>query len=66
MPGLLVLDNAEHVLGGVREAAVMLSGVEGPTLLLTSRERLRVAAQSNLPVPPLDAPEGALLFVEQS
>ena len=63
---LLVLDNAEHVLDGVREAAVLLAAVEGPTLLLTSRERLRVAAERVFPVPPLDAPEGALLFIERA
>ncbi len=63
---LLVLDNAEHVLDGVREAAVLLAAVEGPTLMLTSRERLRVSAERVFPVPPLEAAEGSLLFVERA
>ncbi|THF68164.1 transcriptional regulator [Deinococcus sp. Arct2-2] len=70
---LLVIDNFEHVLA----AAPALSGVLGRapdvTLLVTSRERLRLYGEHEFPVPPLampgpDDPVGgaAQLFFERA
>jgi predicted ATPase len=65
---LLVLDNAEHLLPRLAgDLADLLTAC--PTtlrLLVTSRERLQIAAETSWPVPPLAAGEGELLFVERA
>jgi predicted ATPase len=54
---MLVLDNCEHVLDGVREVAGrMLDDCAGVTMLATSREALGLAAETVWPVPPLSVP----------
>jgi class 3 adenylate cyclase len=55
---LLLLDNCEHLLPGVApEAAALLAAGPGVTVLATSREPLRVAAEREHPVPPLRLPD---------
>lgn len=67
-PGLLVLDNCEHVIDGAAELAHRLAA-RCPTvrLLATSREPLGVPAEQVVPVAPLD-PSGAgiELFAERA
>jgi predicted ATPase/DNA-binding SARP family transcriptional activator len=58
--GLLVLDNAEHVLDPVAELAEQLL-TEAPelTVLVTSRERLALDQEAVRALPPLPVPVGA-------
>jgi predicted ATPase/DNA-binding SARP family transcriptional activator len=56
-PGLLILDNCEHVI----EAAAaltdeILAGCSSARVLATSREPLRIAGEALWPVPPLPVP----------
>jgi predicted ATPase/class 3 adenylate cyclase len=60
---LFVLDNAEHLLPGVAGELARLRDTDGPTLLVTSRERLRLDGEHVWPVPPLDEDDGVALFV---
>ena len=54
---LLVIDTAEHVLDGVAELVLQLMANCGElTLLVTSRERLRVPGEATFAVPPLSLP----------
>ncbi len=54
---LIVLDNCEHVIGGVREVVKKLrSELPELTLLLTSRERLDVAGEQVIEIKPLQVP----------
>ena len=66
-PILLLLDNAEHLLP---ELAAELSGAIAacPTahLVVTSRERLQLAAEVVFPVPPLAAGDGERLFLDRA
>jgi non-specific serine/threonine protein kinase len=67
---LLVLDNAEHVLGAVAKLAdVMMRSCQGARLLVTSREPLGIGGEHvfrvpSLPVPPADLadPQGLAAF----
>ena len=53
---LLALDNCEHLIGGCAEVArQLLASSPGLRLLITSREPLRVAAETVWRVPPLPA-----------
>ena len=55
--GLLVLDNCEHLLVAVAELADgLLASASGLAVLATSRERLAIAGELVLDVPPLDVP----------
>ena len=64
---LLCLDNAEHLLPGLADDVVSLRDVpEGPTLLVTSRERLDLHAEQLYPVPALAEAEGIELFCERA
>jgi predicted ATPase len=64
---LLVLDNFEHVIAAAPLVATMLESAPGLTVLVTSRELLRLRGEHELRVPPL-APESeaATLFVERA
>ncbi len=58
-PGILVLDNCEHVLAGAAELAErILSGCPGARLVATSREPLGVDGEQVLRLGPLGLPEG--------
>ena len=57
---LLLLDNCEHVLAACRElAAAVLRACPHVRILATSRARLHVYGEQELPVPPLPVPEPA-------
>ena len=58
---LIVLDNFEHVLPAADELGQVLAACQRLTVLATSRERLRLAAEQELPVPPLAMPSQAEL-----
>lgn len=53
---LLVLDNFEHLLEAVGFVAALLAAAPRLTLVVTSREPLRLRAEQELPVPPLALP----------
>jgi predicted ATPase/DNA-binding CsgD family transcriptional regulator len=56
---LLVLDNIEQVVAAAPELAGLLAGCPGLTLLVTSRETLRIEGEQEFPVPPLAVPDPA-------
>ena len=60
---LLLLDNAEHLLPAIADTVVELHAIEGPLLLVTSRERLQLQEEHLYPVPAMDAHDGVDLFV---
>ena len=53
---LLVVDNFEHLLDAGPALAAVLAGSPGLTLLTTSRERLHLRAEREIPVRPLGLP----------
>ncbi|HLB19663.1 MAG TPA: adenylate/guanylate cyclase domain-containing protein, partial [Gaiellaceae bacterium] len=55
---LILLDNAEHLLPGVAAAIAPLVAANGPTLLVTSRERLQLQGEQLYPVPTLAEQDG--------
>jgi predicted ATPase len=69
---LLVLDNCEHVLDAAADVVeALLTRTTGVSVLATSREGLRVAAEHLWPVPSLDVRSGesskaVSLFVERA
>jgi predicted ATPase/class 3 adenylate cyclase len=63
---LLVLDNAEHLLPGVADAIGILRDLNGPKLVVTSRERLQLTGEHAYPVPQLTPPEGLDLFAARA
>ena len=54
---LLVLDNFEHVLPAATEVATLLADAPGLTVLVTSREPLRLRWERTLPLNPLAVPD---------
>lgn len=54
---LLVLDNFEHLLEAATLVSDLLAAASGLKVLLTSRERARLAAEHEYPVSPLPLPE---------
>ena len=54
---LLVLDNFEQVMGGAALVAELLARCPRLTILATSRERLNLRGEQELPLPPLTLPE---------
>jgi predicted ATPase/class 3 adenylate cyclase len=63
---LLLLDNAEHLLPDVATEIARLRGADGPTVLVTSRERLQLQGEHLWDVPPLDAEDGVDLFTTRA
>jgi non-specific serine/threonine protein kinase len=64
---LLLLDNAEHLLPSLAgELSRVVAACPGVRLLVTSRERLQLAAEVAFPVPPLSAVDGERLFLERA
>ncbi len=63
---LLVLDNFEHVLPAAAQIAELVAAAPGLKVLVTSRAPLRVRAEREHPVPPLEPSAAAELFVERA
>jgi predicted ATPase/class 3 adenylate cyclase len=63
---LLLLDNLEQVIEAAPELSALLSACPNLTLLVTSRELLRVQGEVEYAVPPLAEPEAVALFCERS
>ena len=59
---LLVLDNFEHVLPAAPQIGALVAGAPGAKVLVTSRAPLRVRAEREHPVPPLEAAAAVELF----
>ena len=59
-PGLLIFDNCEHLLGGVAAlVAELLRRCEAVSVLATSQEPLRIAAETTYRLEPLAVPQSA-------
>jgi predicted ATPase/class 3 adenylate cyclase len=66
-PTLLILDNAEHLLPRFAGIVTELTAACGSlTVLVTSRERLQLAAEHVYPVPALEQRDAADLFVARA
>jgi predicted ATPase/class 3 adenylate cyclase len=63
---LLLLDNAEHLLPDVAHEIARLRDIPGPTIVVTSRERLRLQGERVYAVPPLARADGVELFVARA
>jgi predicted ATPase/class 3 adenylate cyclase len=63
---LLVLDNAEHLLPGAADAIATLRDLDGPMVVVTSRERLQLTGEHVYPVPQLTPAEGLDLFAARA
>ena len=63
---LLLLDNLEQVIEVAPELASLLERCPNLTLLVTSRELLRVRGEVEYPVPPLAEPEAVSLFCQRA
>ena len=63
---LVLLDNAEHLLPDLADSVALLREIEGPTLLVTSRERLQLQGEQVYPVSPLAPGDGVRLFVARA
>ena len=53
---LIVLDNCEHLLAAAPDFGTVLAACSRLRVLATSRERLRLSAEQDFPVPPLAMP----------
>jgi predicted ATPase/DNA-binding NarL/FixJ family response regulator len=56
---LVVLDNCEHLLAAAPDVGKVLAACPRLRILATSRERLRLSAEQEFPVPPLAIPAPA-------
>jgi len=63
---LLLLDNFEHVVDAAPQLSALLADCNGVRLLVTSRERLQLAAEHEYQVPPLAPTEGVELFRQRA
>ncbi|MGH3039946.1 MAG: ATP-binding protein, partial [Gaiellaceae bacterium] len=63
---LVLLDNLEQVIVAAPELSALLSACPNLTLVVTSRELLRVQGEVELAVPPLAEPEAVALFCERA
>ena len=63
---LLLLDNFEHVLDAAPLVSELLSAAPRLKVLATSRSRLDLYGEQEIPVPPLAGDEAVALFVERA
>jgi non-specific serine/threonine protein kinase len=63
---LLIVDNAEHLMPEIATGIAELRDIEGPTLLVTSRERLQLQGEHMYSVPSLADRDGIDLFVTRA
>jgi predicted ATPase len=63
---LLLLDNFEHVIEAAPGLSALLGNCPNLTVVVTSRELLRVAGEREYPLPPLVPEEGTTLFCERA
>ena len=63
---LILLDNAEHLFPGAATEIARLVATSGPTLLVTSRERLQLQGEQLYPVPALAEQDGIDLFLARA
>ena len=63
---LLVFDNAEHLMPDVGTTIADIRDIPGPSLLVTSRERLRIEGEHVYSVPALTNTEGIELFLTRA
>ena len=63
---LLILDNLEHVVDAAAEVAALVSRAGGLTVLATSREPLRIDAEQEFPLAPLEAADAIELFSDRA
>ena len=63
---LLVLDNVEHLLPGAAADVATLRDLDGPNVLVTSRERLRIGGEQAWPVPSLAESDAVELFTARA
>jgi predicted ATPase/class 3 adenylate cyclase len=63
---LLLLDNLEQVIDAAPELSALVQACSNLTLLVTSRELLRVQGEVEYAVPPLSEPEAVELFCRRS
>jgi predicted ATPase/DNA-binding CsgD family transcriptional regulator len=64
---LLCLDNCEHVIDAAAGVAgALVAGCPGVTIVATSREPLRLAAETVWRIPPLRADDARALFAERA
>jgi predicted ATPase/DNA-binding SARP family transcriptional activator len=66
MKALLLFDNAEHLMPEVAEVIGAILRLSGPTVLVTSRERLGLAGEQVYAVLPLSEAEGVELFLARA
>ena len=62
---LLLLDNLEQVIDAAPDLSALLQACPNLTLLVTSRELLRIDGEVEYAVPPLAEPEAVSLFCER-
>jgi predicted ATPase len=63
---LLLLDNLEQVIESAPDLSALLGACPNLTLLVTSRELLRISGEVEYAVPPLAEPEALALFCERA
>ena len=63
---LILLDNFEQLVAAAPELASVLDECPGVDLLVTSRERLQLAAEHEWPVPPLERSDSVELFTQRA
>ena len=63
---LLLLDNLEQVIQAAPDLSALVAACPNLTLLVTSRELLRVQGEVEYPVPPLASSEAVALFGQRS
>ncbi len=61
---LLLLDNFEHLVNASPTVSQLLASAPDLTILVTSRERLRLQGESDFPLAPMPIPEAQNLDVE--